>query len=280
VIADLHTHSLHSDGLLTPAALAELAAARGVNMLALTDHDTVAGCDEFATTCASLQVIPIRGVELSCFWRGQTLHVLGLGIQSDHGALRTHLDDLLARRRLRLQTMAARLTRRCGLEVGRLAQDLAASTALPTRMHLARALVAAGLATDTGAAFREYLLRGRPGYAPSAWPELAGTLAVIAAAGGLAVLAHPQRYRLSAGGLRALVAEFAAGGGCALECSSGPTNPGTLTHLAALAAAHGLQLSAGSDFHDPANAWNTPGRFAKLPAGGAHLAARLASMHG
>ena len=280
MIFDLHTHSHYSDGLLSPAQLAAFCAGRRVDLMALTDHDTIAGCEEMRTACASHSLRFVAGVELSCSWRGQTLHVLGLAIDCGHGPLQRHLEGLLRLRRERMGLIAERLTRRCGTEFGLLADEVARTVPVPTRMHLARELVRAGHCQHTGIAFKDYLTRGRPGYAPSHWPDLQTTLQIIGAAGGLAALAHPHRYKLSSGALRSLVAEFAASGGRAVECSSGPTSPNDVARLADLAAAHGLLLSAGSDFHDPANPWNTPGRFAKLPAGAALLASYLDSTHG
>ena len=280
MIFDLHTHSHHSDGLLSPAQLAALTAERRVELIALTDHDTIAGCGEMRAACASHNLKFVAGVELSCSWRGQTLHVLGLAIDCGHGPLQQHLEGLLQLRRERMGLIAERLTRRCGAEFGLLADGVARTVPVPTRMHLARELVRAGHCEHTGFAFKDYLTRGRPGYAPSHWPDLQATLQVIAAAGGQAALAHPHRYKLSSGALRSLVAEFAQSGGRALECSSGPTSPNDVARLASLAAAHGLLLSAGSDFHDPANPWNTPGRFAKLPAGADLLASYLDKTHG
>lgn len=275
MIADLHTHSKFSDGLLPPAALAALARERGVQLLALTDHDSIDGCEAAREACAQQQIAYVTGAELSSRWRGQTLHVLALGIRPDDASLALHLGDLIERRRARMRTIGERLTRRRGVEIGELANKIAEECAVPTRMHLARALVQAGVCAHAGEAFADLLARGRPGYAPSEWPELGATVNAINAAGGLAVLAHPSRYKLSSGGLRALVGEFAAAGGQGLECSSGPSNPDTVSYLAQLAAGHGLLLSGGSDFHDPANTWNTPGRFAKLPPGGQLLAERL-----
>ncbi len=280
MIADLHTHSHHSDGLLAPEQLAQLASARGVTLLALTDHDTVAGCDSMRNACSKLAVTFVSGVEMSCTWRGQTLHILGLGIDESNDALQAQLSHVAELRRARMRLIGERLARRCDAELGLLALGIAEKTALPTRMHLARDIVLRGHAAHTGEAFRNFLVRGRPGYAPCEWPDLTTTLQAIQIAGGLASLAHPHRYQLSSGALRTLIGEFAANGGQAIECSSGPTSPNDVTRLAALASANGLLISGGSDFHDPANAWNTPGRFAKLPAGSDLLASRLETKHG
>jgi predicted metal-dependent phosphoesterase TrpH len=280
VISDLHTHSHHSDGLLSPAQLAALTAERRVELIALTDHDTIAGCGEMRAACTTHSLKFVTGVELSCSWRGQTLHVLGLAIDCGHAPLQQHLAAVVQLRQERMRLIAERLTRRCGAEFGLLADTVAGSVPVPTRMHLARELVRAGHCEHTGIAFRDLLARGRPGYAPSHWPDLRATLQVIADSGGQAALAHPHRYKLSSGALRSLIAEFAQLGGRALECSSGPTSPNDVARLASLASAHGLMLSAGSDFHDPANPWNTPGRFAKLPPGAELLASYLDKTHG
>jgi hypothetical protein len=274
---DLHTHSHHSDGLLSVDELVALAAAERVEILALTDHDCVAGTAAALTQCRARGIEGVAGVELSVQWRGQSIHVLGLGIDPQTPELTLHLSDLIARRRARLRAMAAKLRRKANALLAAQVETVAAEAAVPTRMHVARALVASGVCADTASAFRQWLMRGRAGYAPADWPDLTSTLRVIRSAGGRAALAHPQRYALSSGGLRALIGEFAAAGGAALEASSGSTSPNDVARLAALATAANLTVSAGSDFHDPANTWNRLGRFAKLPAGCALLSQRLIS---
>jgi len=141
-----------------------------------------------------------------------------------------------------------------------------AGVAVPTRTHFARALAELGAARDASAAFDRWLGHGKPGHVPSEWPALEAAVAEIRAAGGTAVLAHPLRYRLSAGQRRALVKTFAAAGGEALEVVTGGLAPHQLESAAGLALRAGLAGSVGSDCHDPALPWHRPGRLAKLPA--------------
>jgi len=149
------------------------------------------------------------------------------------------------------------------------------SAAVPTRTHVARAITQAGLAKSVQDAFDRYLGRGCLGHVPQEWPALDRAVAAIRAAGGQAVLAHPHRYRLSAGALRNLCAEFRECGGVALETSLPALSPNDAARLASLAREHGLAGSAGSDFHEPGQPWRPLGRFAKLAAGVEPLLPRL-----
>jgi 3',5'-nucleoside bisphosphate phosphatase len=268
--ADFHLHSTASDGTLSPADLVAHAAKHGVQMLALTDHDTTQGCDAAARACAALGIRFIAGCELSASWRGQAVHVIGLwpgnATQAPDYPLQQHMAGVRQRRRERVQEIGARLARRAHLDGAALSQQVLDASAVPTRAHVARQLVAAGHAIDVQDAFDRYLGRGQAGHVPVEWPDLPQTLAAIRAAGALPVLAHPHRYKLSAGALRNLLGEFRDGGGSAMEISVGGMARSDLDRLATLARRIGLAGSAGSDFHDPAVPWNPPGRFAKLPA--------------
>jgi predicted metal-dependent phosphoesterase TrpH len=275
LLADLHLHSHHSDGVLDPAALMRLAATRGVGLAALTDHDTTAGCDTAAAACAEAGLRFVPGVEVSAGWQGQSLHVLGLGVTADTPALQTHLQRLRALRRARLQEIGERLERRTRLPGRELAAGVCAATEVPTRLHLARALVALGGVRDESEAFSKFLGRGLPGHVPIDWPPLADAIHALRAAGATVVLAHPHRYTLSSGALRRLVGEFRASGGDGLEVSVGGISPRDLDRLATLVRHHGLLASTGSDFHDPALQWSAPGRFARLPGDLEPVAARL-----
>lgn len=265
-LVDFHTHSHYSDGVLAPAALAQRAQARGVGTLSLTDHDTVAGLPEARAACAPLGMRFVPGVELSANWRGQTIHVVGLALDAAHAGLNTHLDAVLQRRRDRLVEIGERLEKR-GRIPGREIAATAASGTAPTRLHLARALVERGHARDTQDAFDRWLNRDRPGHVPAAWPALEAALAVLHDSGAVAVLAHPHRYRLSAGQLRELVAAFVQHGGAALEASMAGMSPNDADRIAALCRRFRLHASIGSDFHDPAVPWNPLGRWLKLAAG-------------
>ena len=192
--------------------------------------------------------------------------MVGLDIDAHDPALCAHIAGLRRLRRERLAAMGRRLDA-AGLPGSELVAGILGADTSATRMHLARALVNAGHATDTQQAFDRWLKRGRPGHAPASWPELPPTVQCIRDAGGLAVLAHPQRYQLSAGGLRELSAAFRDCGGAGIEVSIAGMSPGDSSRLSALARRFGLASSIGSDFHEPGIPWRPVGRFAKLPDG-------------
>jgi 3',5'-nucleoside bisphosphate phosphatase len=260
---DLHTHSNCSDGVLAPSALVALAAQRQVDLLALTDHDTAAGCDEARTACETHGIRFVPGVELSCQWRGREIHIIGLDLDTAHAPFIAHCAAVLALRRQRIGAMAERLSR-AGLPGEELAAEALAAAA-PTRAHLARGLCSRGLAASVQAAFDRWLKRGQPGYVAACWPALAIAVHCIVAAGGAAVLAHPHRYPLSNGVLRELLADFKAAGGVALEVSLAGMGAADADRVAALARRFDLAGSIGSDFHEPGLPWRPLGRFAKLP---------------
>ena len=262
---DLHTHSNRSDGALAPAELVKRAAAAGVATLALTDHDTVDGLDEAGHAAKGLGVEFVPGVEISAGWRSQAIHVLGLWIDPRSPALSAALASQAARRRDRMRAICAQLSAK-GLPGERLQAEVEAMAGLPTRAHLALALVAGGHVRRMEDAFRIHLGRGRIAQIAADWPALAEVVAWIVAAGGTASLAHPTRYALSAGARRQLLADFAAAGGRSLEVVTGGNAAHHVETCAALATRYGLSGSVGSDFHSPDRPWNTLGRSLKLPA--------------
>lgn len=261
---DLHLHSTASDGMLDPAALVAHVAGCGVRLMALTDHDTVAGVEAAADAARECGIGFVAGVELSVSWRGKPLHVLGLAIDPAAPALARGLCGQQALREARAIGIAEKLEAAGAPGRDALAR-IRASGSLPTRMHFARALVAFGAAKDTGAAFDRWLGRGKPGHVACAWPTLAEATGWIVAAGGKAVIAHPMRYPLSAGARRELCAEFAAAGGRGIEVVTGGGSARDREQAISLAVRCRLEGSVGSDFHDPAVPWNPPGRLAKLP---------------
>jgi 3',5'-nucleoside bisphosphate phosphatase len=274
-LIDLHTHSHHSDGTVAPAQLVAMAAARQVKVLALTDHDTVAGLPEAAEAARAAGMQFINGVEITAGWRGQELHVVGLGIDPQNPQLTAHLAHLVQIRRNRVVAIGERLQKSNHFHGKDPTSAILASAAVPTRTHVARAIVALELAKSTQDAFDRWLGRGCKGYVPQEWPDLASAVAAIRAAGGHAVLAHPHRYKLSSGALGNLCEEFKACGGSALEVSLPALSPNDAARLARLARQHALAGSAGSDFHEPGLPWRPLGRFAKLPEGVESLLARL-----
>jgi predicted metal-dependent phosphoesterase TrpH len=263
---DLHTHSNCSDGALSPAALVTRAAAARIDVLALTDHDTVAGLADAAGRAGELGVQLVTGVEISASWRAQSIHVLGLWIDPANADLQCALAGQAELRRLRMRRICARLCA-VGLPGERLLAAVEANPGLPTRAHLAAALVAEGVVTRTDEAFRKYLRRGRTAHIAAEWPALATVVAWISAAGGTASLAHPARYDISAGARRRLLADFAAAGGTAIEVITGGNAAHQVGACAQWAIKAGFAASVGSDFHDPRNAWNPLGSLAKLPPG-------------
>jgi 3',5'-nucleoside bisphosphate phosphatase len=266
VCIDLHTHSNCSDGSLSPAELVERAATAGVEVMALTDHDTLAGLDEAqrAAGRAGLRLVP--GVEISASWRFQAIHLLGLWIDPAAARLDEALERQAERRRVRMRRICASLCK-LGLPGKELLAAVEANPGVPTRSHLAAALEERGLVDSTDEAFRKYLGRGKPAHVAADWPALEEALGWIRAAGGIASLAHPARYILSSGGRKRLLADFAAAGGGAVEVVTGGNGAQHIEACAALARQFGLRGSVGSDFHNPQQAWNPLGRLAKLPHG-------------
>jgi 3',5'-nucleoside bisphosphate phosphatase len=261
---DLHTHSNCSDGVLTPAELVARAAAAGVQVLALTDHDTVAGLEQAQRSAGVLGVRLVPGVEISASWRAQSLHVLGLWVDPASAELCSVLRTQGERRSERMRKMCARLEKQ-GLPGSELLAAVQASPGVPTRMHLANALVAGGHVDSADQAFRKYLGAGKSANVAAEWPALGIVLGWIRAAGGVASLAHPARYALSSGARRQLIGDFVAAGGAALEVVTGANGAQHVEAVSALAVKFGLLGSVGSDFHDPKHTWNPLGRSLKLP---------------
>jgi hypothetical protein len=184
-LIDLHTHSHHSDGTLAPEALAQAAGARGVRLLALTDHDTTAGLGTCAAACRALGIEPVAGVEVTSLWRGQEIHVVGLGIDPAAADLVAHLSDVVRRRRLRIAAILERLRRSARLAASEHFGNALAGLEVPTRTHVARELMASGAADSVQAAFDRWLARGRPGHVPAdmrCWPIRTATGSPPAAA--------------------------------------------------------------------------------------------------
>lgn len=271
--ADLHTHSTASDGALAPAELIDAAVAARIGLLAITDHDTVAGIAEasIAAHRQGLRLLP--GIELSADWNGSTLHVLGLGIDAANPVLTTGLAVQRAARIARTDEIASRLDRAgCADAVAVVRHNPEAAL---TRTHFANALVATGHCRDSQQAFDRFLGRGQPAFVKGAWTPLAEALSWITAAGGAASLAHPLRYRFSGGALRRLCDEFRDGGGAALEVVTGRASSDQTNALANHARRAGLAATRGSDFHTPGARWGALGSLSPMPAGLTDLAERF-----
>jgi predicted metal-dependent phosphoesterase TrpH len=264
IAIDLHTHSCCSDGSLTPRELVQRASASGLHVLALTDHDTIAGLDEAQSAACAAGIRLVPGVEISAAWRGQAIHILGLWIDPAAPQLRARLDAQAERRRVRMRAICARLAK-LGLPGADLLAAVEAAPGLPTRAHLAEAMHAGGHVARTDDAFRKYLGKGKPAHLAAEWPALGEVVGWIREAGGVASLAHPARYALSGGARRQLLADFVAAGGGALEVVAGANGAQHVEASAVLAVKFGLLGSIGSDFHNPQQIWNPLGRSLKLP---------------
>lgn len=227
------------------------AARRGVELLALTDHDQLGGLAEAREAAHEAGIAFVDGVEVSVSWREQTLHVVGLGVDPKSGALQAGLRRLRSGRIERAREMGRGL-QRAGISGGfEGAMALAENPEMVGRTHFARYLAQRGVVAAARDAFRDYLVPGKPGYVPHRWAQLAQAIRWIVDAGGQAVLAHPGRYRLSAGATTQLMEEFREGGGRAIEVVTGSHSPDQYALFGALALRHGLAASRGSDFHGP-----------------------------
>lgn len=252
---------------MSPAALVERAASRGVQALALTDHDEVSGLGEAREAAARCGIRLVDGVEISVTWNGHTVHVVGLMVDATNAALVEGLLKNRSGRHGRAERMAAELAS-VGIS-GALegARAYATNPDLVSRAHFARFLVQAGRARSTQAVFERYLTSGKPGYVPHAWASMQEAVGWIRAAGGLAVLAHPGRYKLDTDGQTRLVGEFKETGGAGVEVVTGSHTPDQFQYWGRIARAHGLAASCGSDFHGPQESYRDLGDLPPLPFG-------------
>ncbi|HUT40481.1 MAG TPA: PHP domain-containing protein [Gammaproteobacteria bacterium] len=263
---DLHSHSLASDGTLTPAALVQAAHAAGIGVLALTDHDTTDGIREAADAAQALGLRLVQGAELSVTWQAQTVHILGLGLDTENAVLQAGLAQLRESRDSRAEEIGRRLAR-AGIGGAWTGARALAQGRIVGRMHFAHYLVAQGHAASVRDVFRHFLVNNKPGYVSVQWASLEDALAWIRAAGGIAVIAHPARYRMTASKLRHLVGEFRELGGSGLEVVSGSHTRDNVDTMAALCRNERLLASCGSDYHGPENCWIRLGELPDLPAG-------------
>ncbi|MCM0611619.1 PHP domain-containing protein [Marinobacter sediminum] len=263
---DLHCHSTASDGALSPSALVARAAERGVTHLALTDHDTTAGQAEASAAAREHGIVLIPGIELSCLWKSRTIHIVGLDFDGQDERFLTALNQQNDNRWARARMIADRLDR---LNVPDLLQRATEASGgdVPGRPHFANVLVQAGVVRNPAQAFKRHLGNGKPGDVKAYWPELPEVVRWINEAGGIAVLAHPRKYQLTATKLRELTADFRRAGGRGIEVSTSGQSSGDLGFLAELCHREKLLASQGSDFHFPGPPWCELGRIMKMPDG-------------
>ncbi|UCE30335.1 MAG: PHP domain-containing protein [Burkholderiales bacterium] len=264
--ADLHSHSVVSDGMLAPAALVARAAAGGVELFALTDHDEVGGLAEAADAAARCAIGFVPGVEISVSWGAETVHVLGLNIDPENPVLLQGLAATRSGRDARARQIARQLDAVGITDAYEGALGYAGNPAMISRAHFARHIVAIGRSASVSDVFGRYLSPGRPGFVPHRWAELGDAVHWIRGAGGTAVIAHPGRYALDALGMDALIDAFVAAGGAGIEVISGAHARDEAARYASLARRHGLLASRGSDFHSPNEGHVELGALAQLPA--------------
>lgn len=264
---DLHSHTRASDGLLTPEQLVLRAHEMRVGVLAITDHDTLAGiaAAEAAIIRHQLPLQLIHGVEVSTLWENHEIHIVGLGIDIQDAGLNDFLQSQSDRRLARAQLMAERLEKAHIPGALEGALRLAEGGAI-TRGHFARFLIEQGKGANMAQIFKNYLARGKTGYAPPQWCTIEQAIDAIHHSGGRAVLAHPGRYGLSAKWLKRLMAYFAASGGDAMEVAQCQQPPQERSQLAQYARDYQLAASQGSDFHQPCP-WIELGKKLWLPGG-------------
>ncbi|MCE0492698.1 RNase RNM [Vibrio salinus] len=265
---DLHSHTTASDGHLSPADLVARAIEFDVRVLAITDHDTTDGLAEAQTYIDSLQDRPIKlipGIEISTVWQNKDIHIVGLNIEPQHPELTAFIHTQKQRRQVRAELIAERLEKVTREGVLEEVQTIAGEASI-TRAHFAKWLADNEYAKNLQQVFKKYLKRGKPGYVPPNWGSMEEAINIIHAAGGVAVLAHPGRYDLTAKWVKRLLAAFVEAGGDAMEVAQPQQGMQERRNLSDYAIQYKLLASQGSDFHYP-SAWLELGRNLWLPSG-------------
>ena len=265
--ADLHCHSKVSDGTLEPEALAARAKANGVELWALTDHDELGGQQRARAAARGLGLPYLTGTEISVTFAGVTVHIVGLGFDADDEALRLGLATTRGGREQRAREMSDELAKVGIHGAYEGALKYVGNPDLISRTHFARYLVEAGICSDTPEVFRRFLVEGRPGFVPHRWATLGNAVRWISDAGGIAVVAHPARYKFTATEEYALFTEFKAHGGRGVEVVTGSHTAAEAERYADTAREFDLLASRGSDFHSPDESRIDLGGLPPLPAG-------------
>ena len=263
--ADLHCHSVVSDGTLTPEVLAERAKTNGVELWALTDHDEISGQHRAMAAAKAQGMAYLTGTEISVTFAGETVHIVGLGFDPDDAALKQGLHDTRNGREQRAREMSDSLAKAGIHGAFEGALKFVGNPELISRTHFARHLVETGVCKETNEVFRKYLTEGKPGYVPHRWATLKDAVTWITQAQGLAVIAHPGRYNFSANEEYALFTEFKAHGGRGVEVVTGSHTKQEFVKYAETAKEFGLAASRGSDFHSPDESHTDLGKLPFLP---------------
>lgn len=261
---DLHCHSTASDGELSPRELVKRAAKNGVTNLALTDHDTIDGLIEAKTCANELNITLINGIEISSQWEKQCLHIIGLNITPDNTALQKIIFEAKKMRQDRAEKIAVKLEKKGVAGAIEFVKNSPVEGMI-TRSHFAHFLVSQFHVSTLQEAFDRYLGDGKSAYVSTTWNPLESSVQAIRAAGGIPVVAHPLRYKLTATRMKKMLSAFKNDGGLGMEIVTGRYNPDEMRVLANYANQFELVGSMGSDFHSSENQWIELGRLATLP---------------
>lgn len=261
---DLHTHSTASDGRLTPSELVYRSVEAGVEVMALTDHDGTGGLQEARMAATDADIHFINGIELSVTWNNRTIHIVGLNFDPEFAALQAGIDSLQNFRETRAREIASKLEK-AGIKGAYEGAQRFSGGQMLGRMHFANFLVDAGHSKNVRHVFKHYLVNNKPGHVKGDWASLEDAVSWITGAGGIAVIAHPARYKLTRTKLRHLIKDFIAAGGQAIEVLSGSHDVNETQTMAAHAKDFNLYASVGSDFHDPDFPWIQLGKMPPLP---------------
>ena len=264
-LIDLHCHSTVSDGVLTPTELVDYAAEKGIRVLALTDHDDLAGLAVARDIAEKHGMQFINGVEISVTWRRRTLHIVGLKINPEYMPLVEGLANIRAGRHTRAVGIAQALEK-VGIHGALEGAYEYSKGGIISRTHFARFLIEKGYAKDTKAVFKHYLVKGKPGYIEHQWASLEDAMTWIIGSGGVAVIAHPGRYDLGRVTMLELMHEFRALGGSAIEVVTGSHTVDQYQEFAKMAKSFDLASSMGSDYHGKGQAYIDMGRLPSLPS--------------
>ena len=262
---DFHCHSVVSDGLLPPQDVARRAAANGVDLWALTDHDDLGGLESARQAAEEAGMRFVSGVEISIEWQGVPVHIVGLGFNPAHPRLTAGLHELRSGRIERARRMGDALAAIGIPDVYEGALCFVTNPILISRAHFARYLVSIGIARDMAGVFQNYLTPGKPGYVDHRWATLEESVGWITSAGGVAVVAHPARYKMSGSQMRNFLDDFKDVGGQGLEVTCGSHSPDHVMHFARLTRHYAFHASRGSDFHGPEESYVDLGKLPQLP---------------
>jgi 3',5'-nucleoside bisphosphate phosphatase len=264
LVYDLHTHTTASDGELSPEALVIEAKSSGIDVLAVTDHDTTSGINAAVDEASKQNIKLIPGIELSVSWMDKNFHIIGLGIDPDNTALQKSLVNTKKLREKRAVEIGRKLDKIGTSNAYFQAMELAGNHTV-TRSHFARVLINQNFAKDSKEVFKKYLVHNKPGFVKTDWVEMDMGIKLIQNSGGKAILAHPMRYNITASWLRKFLAAFKESGGSGIEVVTGSSNADEIRTTASYAKRFELMGSTGSDFHGFDNTWVKLGQLAAMP---------------